>query len=173
MHRGFVCLALIAGVAAPALAEGYDKLDLFRAIGLAEGEWATVLTVENMVVTPTPDMADDADMAEAIAGAKAVQGSVFNTTDCLGNGLSANGDLVLPGVSIAAECTITERTVSGDNFAITAKCGKASDFTVTFKGSKTGTGIDGTADMHMASARMTTAITTRIKSTWVKACTVR
>lgn len=171
MRRSFIVMAMIAGAAAPALAVGDGKLELFRAFGLAEGRWATVLTIEKMVLTPDPQRADDPD---AIAKAKAAQaqvGRIIETTDCLGNALSANGELVLPGVAIGGNCTITEQAVTGDSFALTARCGKRSEIGLSFKGTKTGKTIQGTVDMHGAGGGMTMESTTRIEGKWVGTCT--
>ncbi|MCL9999090.1 MAG: DUF3617 domain-containing protein [Erythrobacter sp.] len=171
MRRSFIGLAMIAGAAVPALAEGDGKLELFRAFGLAEGRWATVLTIEKVVLTPDPERADDPD---AVAKAKAAQtqvGRIIETTDCLGNALSAKGELILPGVAIGGNCTITDQAVTGDRFAFTVRCGEQSEFGLTFKGTKTGKTIQGTVDMHGAGAGMTMESTTRIEGKWVGTCT--
>ena len=171
MRRSFIVMAVIAGAAVPALAVGDGKLELFRAFGLAEGRWATVLTIEKMVLTPDPERADDPDAVAKATEAQAQVGRIIETTDCLGNALSANGELVLPGVAIGGNCTITEQAVTGDSFAFTARCGKRSEYGLTFKGTKTAKDIQGTVDFGGMIGGMTMAATTRLEGKWVGTCT--
>jgi hypothetical protein len=60
--------------------------------------------------------------------------------------------------------------VTGDRFAFTAQCGKQSEFGLTFKGTKTGTAIQGTAEMHSTGGGMTMLATTRIEGKRVGVC---
>lgn len=105
MRHSFIILTSITAAAVPALAAGNGKLELYRAFGLAEGRWETVVTIEKMVLTPGPERADDPDAVAKAKEAEAQVGRVIGTTDCLGNGLPASGALILPGVTIGGNCT--------------------------------------------------------------------
>lgn len=171
MRRSLVFLAVIAGAAVPALAAADGKLELYRAFGLAEGRWETVLTIEEMVLTPGPERADDPDAVAKAKEAGAQVGRVIGTTDCLGNGLPASGALILPGVTIGGNCTVADQVVTRDSFAFTARCGKRSEYGLTFKGTKTAKDIQGTVDLDGMVGGMTIAATTRLEGKWVGTCT--
>lgn len=170
MRRSFIILTLIVGAAVPAQAAGNGKLELYRAFGLAEGRWETVVTIEKMVLTPGSDRADDPDAVAKAKEAEAQVGRVIGTTDCLGNGLPASGELILPGVTIGGNCTITDQVVTGDSFAFTARCGKRSEYGLTFRGTKTAKDIQGTVDFDGMIGGMTIATTTRLEGKWVGTC---
>ncbi|MFM7378262.1 MAG: DUF3617 domain-containing protein [Erythrobacter sp.] len=170
MRRSFIVLTMIAGVAVPALAAGDGKLELYRAFGLAEGRWETVITIETMVVTPGPERADDPDAVTKAKEAQAQVGRVIGTTDCLGKALSPQGDLILPGVTIGGNCTITDQVVTSDRFAFTVRCGDRSEMGLTFKGTKTAKVIEGTADMHGGGGGTKMAVTSRLEGKWVGTC---
>lgn len=170
MRRSLILPALIAAAAVPALAAGDGKLELYRAFGLAEGRWETVITIEKMVLTPGPDRADDPDAVAKAKEAEAQVGRVIGTTDCLGNGLPASGELILPGVTIGGNCIITDQVVTGDSFAFTARCGKRSEYGLTFNGTKTAKDIQGTVDLGGMIGGMSMAATSRLEGKWVGTC---
>lgn len=170
MRRSFIILAMIGGAAVPALAAGDGKIELYRAFGLAKGRWETVLTIEKLVLTPGPERADDPEAVAKAKEAEAQVGRVIGTTDCLGKGLSASGQLILPGVTVGGNCTITDQVVTGDSFAFTARCGNGSEYGLTFKGTKTAKDIQGTVDLDGMTGGMTIAATTRLEGKWVGTC---
>lgn len=173
MIRRFIVLALCAGLSVPALAVGFDKLGVFRSIDLDEGEWATTLTIDDVIVTRAETETPDADVNAKIEEILTQKGRVQDTTDCIGNKLSANGDLILPGVAFAAECTITDRSVSSDGFAITVVCGEEYKSTTTFEAAKTKSTIDGTVNMLIQSRSFTTELRVSTTSRLAGACKTR
>lgn len=170
MTKRYLVFAALFGASAPAMAVGFDKLELFRSIGLAEGEWATTYAIEEVTVTPGPSNQADPATADKARALLSQKGRVQETSDCLGNNLSANGDLILPGVAIAASCSITSQTVSSGDFAFTATCGDKLRTSVTFEAVKTSTTIDGTVNLDVENEELSTTIRARFNGRRVRAC---
>lgn len=170
MSKRYLMLAVLVAASAPGIAAGFNKLELFRSIGLAEGEWITTYAIEDVTVTPGPANQADPATADKARALLSQKGRVQETTDCLGNNLAANGDLILPGAAIAASCPITSQNVSSGDFAFTAMCGDKLRTTVTFEAAKTSTTIDGTVNINIESEELSTAIRTRFNSRRVRAC---
>jgi hypothetical protein len=159
-----------AAIAVPAAAVGFDKLELFRALGLAEGQWTSVVTVEDIVIAPAPGASGGPDIDQAIRDAKGQIGRTFETTDCLGRGLAANGDLILPGVAVDRQCSITERAVETGNFTFTARCGQSSHIVLSMAATKSDGIMQGTATASITGERKVMTFKTRINSRLTGEC---
>lgn len=173
MHRRFLLMALCAAASVPALAAGTDKLALLRSLGLDQGQWTTTVTIADMTVTPDAALAGDPATKGKIEDALKQKGRTFETTDCIGDGLAADGDLVLPGVSIDAECAVGDSSVSPEKFALSARCGENGEFTVRMDAAKSRTSIDGTLAVQTRGGGLTTDIRLTTRSRWTGACPAR
>jgi hypothetical protein len=53
-------------------------------------------------------------------------GTSFETDDCIGTSGGANGELILPGISIGGDCALSNVQATTRSLALNSVCGKAS-----------------------------------------------
>ncbi|MGH6614623.1 hypothetical protein [Sphingomonas sp.] len=147
---GCACLTLFALSISVSRAENpvsvpADKV--IAAMGLKQGRWHTVLKWEDLTIKAT----DPA--AAPPAGAAEMQkkiGTTFETDDCIGSSLAANGDLILPGIGIGGDCLNTIQ-IGGGHISLLSSCGtpqRGYKAVVNFNGSHTPTMMTGVADVN-------------------------
>ena len=123
-----IALPILALTASAQPNSGSDSLgpaSLVRAMGLRIGGWRTTLTLTRLTLDPHPPNAELSEGARS-AAQRAV-GQSYRTEDCIGTLPARDGSLILPGITIADECTFSEVRASDGRLVLNASCGNASN----------------------------------------------
>ena len=97
-----------------------QKSALVEKMGLRLGQWHTTLKYEDAIPSAVDPVTT---VPEAMASElRAKIGTSFETDDCLGYLLPANGALILPGISIA-DCDFPDMAAGGGAMRLFASCG--------------------------------------------------
>lgn len=99
---------------------------LVATMGLRPGAWHSTLTYKSVEVAPVNPAAPLPEEVRRRAAAKT--GRTVQTDDCLGTGADADGNMVLPGITIAKECAFETLRAAGGKLVIDAKCGDGKAF---------------------------------------------
>ncbi|MDH7971167.1 DUF3617 family protein [Sphingomonas sp. AR_OL41] len=146
---GAVWLGATSAFAAPAM----DAENVRRQVGLKVGQWHTTIRITGAEATPaTPGGAVPDNVRSELQ--KKI-GTPIETDDCMGTRGSANGDLILPGISIAADCTLSNVHATTSSLALDSVCGSASG------GFEARTGVQATISDTTMNARVQATILSR------------
>src|SRR5688572_18264258 len=103
----------LAAAIVPANAVETAPEDLVEAMGLRHGRWHTVGKFESVEFTADPGGSVPEDVR---AGVGRQVGRVIEGDDCIGPGLAANGQLILPAMSLG--CPISRMDAESGRLAI-------------------------------------------------------
>lgn len=154
-----------------------DFSTLVQQMGLKAGQWHTTIRVVAADISPLdPKGVVPPDAQTAL---RSRVGSSFETDDCIGTtGLTANGDLILPGVKISAGCSLNGTEGDRRRLTLRAAC---DDATGEFKAEVNGQATHGDTTMAAeietsASSRKlgyATKLTISTTSNYVGECSLR
>ena len=165
---------LIAGGVALAAAniayanEDLDKLEVFRSLALTEGNWHSVITIEDASLVEHAE--SDLVIEQLREQTASMIGRTYENDDCIGNSLAANGDLVLPGLQVQSLCTVTHSEVGDGQFDLAFACGPQGNLSAQYSGTIERDAIDATLQTVMKSPKVTTHITMKISGKKAGSC---
>lgn len=97
---------------------------VMRQVGLKVGQWHTTIRIIGAEAVPATPGGEAPDSVRSELQRKI--GTSFETDDCIGTNAGANGELVLPGISIGGDCALSNVQATTSNLALDSVCGKAS-----------------------------------------------
>ncbi|PTS80867.1 hypothetical protein DBR17_10330 [Sphingomonas sp. HMWF008] len=118
--------ATSAFVATAALAaQTMTANDVMRNIGLKAGQWHTSIRVTGAEAASS---SPGRELPERVRSElQKMIGTSVETDDCIGTSGGANGALILPGISIAGDCVLSDVHATTRDLALDSVCGKADD----------------------------------------------
>jgi len=143
------CAAAALCTSAALAATPADFATLVQLMGLKAGQWHSTVRVVAAEISPLdPKTVVPPDVQ---AAARSKVGSSFETDDCIGTtGLTGKGDLVLPAMKIAADCSLKGSEADRHSLTLRAVCGDATG--------------DFRAEVHEQATHGDTAMTARIET---------
>jgi hypothetical protein len=173
--RLLICFGLVAPLwVVPALASSQsDFVDLIRKLSLKTGRWHTTLRIVDIQLSA--DGSGKEIPADVRAHIQKKIGTSSETDDCIGTGTTAKGELVLPGIGISPDCTISGTEAVAPNLHLIASCGStASGFKAdtSFNATYANTSMAGSleASVFSAQAGFTTKVILTTSSNYAGEC---